>query len=65
MEANKYRELKRRLELVEAVYRRPGSDGEKQAAALAIQRLRQRLQVFERYEQIQIRKPTYVIFEKV
>jgi hypothetical protein len=65
IEGDRFREIKRKLQLVQAVYDRPGTDGEKQAAALAIARLRQRLQGMQRYEAVRIRKPVFTVFDKV
>ena len=62
-EMKKYQELTDKLKRIEALYRRPGSDGEKQAAALAIQRLRHRLDSLKKYEPTPvIRKPVIPVF---
>lgn len=65
MESGKYQELTAKLRKVEALYRQPGTAGEKQAAALAIQRLRYRLDSLKKYEQFTIRKPVLPVFDAV
>lgn len=54
--------LKRKLERIEALYQRPGSPGEKQAAAIAINRLKSRIQALETYRKIEIKKYEFTIF---
>lgn len=65
MERVKYQELTEKLRKLEALYQRPGSDGEKQAAALAIQRVRYRLAAHKKYEQFTIRKPVIPVFDSI
>ena len=62
MDPKKQGELKKKLERMEALYARPGSPGEKQAAAIAINRLKSRLQALAVYQKIQVREYTFQIF---
>ncbi len=60
-------DLKRKLERIEALYHRPGSLGEKQAAAIALNKLRSKLQVAEVYTKaaMQVRKYEFKEFSKL
>ena len=58
-------DLKRKLERIEALYRRPGSPGEKQAAAAALNRLRSRMNVIEVYRKPVVREYEFVVFREV
>ncbi len=55
-------ELKRKLERIEALYRRPGTPGEKQAAAIAMNRLKSRLHALEAYSKLEIKEYEYTLF---
>lgn len=58
-------DLKRKLERIEALYRRPGSEGEKQAAAAALNRLRSRLQVVDLYQKrVEVRDYVFTVFKQ-
>lgn len=55
-------ELKRKLERIEALYRRPGSDGEKQAAAIAANKIREKLRVVSVYSKPVIKEYQFEVF---
>lgn len=65
VEAKKYEELTQKLERIEALYLRATTQGERQAAALAMQRVRYRLDSLKKYERFVIRKPVLTVFESV
>lgn len=52
----------RKLARIEALYERPGTPGEKAAAALAIHRLRAKLQALDAYLKPEIRKYEFTVF---
>lgn len=58
-------ELMRKLERIEALYRRPGSPGEKQAAAVALNRLRSRLFAVQTYQKVEIKEYQFTVFREV
>jgi hypothetical protein len=62
MNGEKYQELTRKLERIEALYRRATTSGERQAAALAMQRIRFRIESMRKYENAVIRKPVLTVF---
>jgi hypothetical protein len=64
---NKAKEdLLRKLQRIEALYHRPGSVGEKSAAAIAINRLKARLFAMESYsKQVEIRKYEFTVFKEI
>lgn len=55
-------EILRKLARIEALYERPGTPGEKAAAALAIHRLRAKLQALDAYLKPEIRKYEFTVF---
>ena len=65
MQRNTREELKRKLERIEALYRRPGSPGEKQAAAVALNRLRGRLAAVDSYRKVEIKEYVFKVFREV
>lgn len=54
-----------RLERLRALYARPGSEGERQAAARAIVRLQQKLNAVKKYQGVQIREYQFEVFEEI
>lgn len=60
-------ELKKKLERIEALYQRPGSPGEKTAAAIAMNRLKSRIAVLEAYAHRQQvpRKYEFTVFKEI
>jgi hypothetical protein len=60
-------ELKKKLERIEALYQRPGSVGEKTAAAIAMNRLKERIAVLETYARRQAapRKYEFTVFKEI
>ncbi len=66
MQRKSNEELMRKLERIEALYRRPGSPGEKQAAAVALNRLRGRLFAVQTYQQkVEVKEYTFTVFREV
>ncbi len=65
MQRKSSEELMRKLERIEALYRRPGSPGEKQAAAVALNRLRGRLFAVQSYKKVEIKKYEFTVFREV
>lgn len=61
----RFHELKSKLSRLEALYQRPGSDGEKTAAAIAIEKLRAKLRAFEQYEKPIRKEDEFVLFRFV
>jgi hypothetical protein len=58
------RTLQERLKRIEALYLRPGSEGEKQAAARAILKIRQKLAAASAYQRPVIRTYEFEQFDK-
>ncbi len=58
-------DLQRKIERIEALYRRPGTPGEKQAAAIALNRLRGRLHALETYRKVEIKEYEFTVFREV
>ncbi len=60
-------ELKKKLERIEALYQRPGSVGEKTAAAIAMNRLKGRIAVLETYAKRQAvpMKYEFTVFKEI
>jgi hypothetical protein len=58
-------DLKRKMERIEALYRRPGTPGEKQAAAIALNRLRSRLAALETYRKVEIKEYEFTVFRSI
>jgi hypothetical protein len=58
-------DLQRKIERIEALYRRPGTPGEKQAAAIALNRLRGRLHALETYRKVEIKEYAFTVFREV
>lgn len=64
MEADKRDRLLEKLRRVEALYRNPGSQGERQAAAAAIRRIQERLMALQKYSQLTVKTYEFVVFTK-
>ena len=64
MEAEKRNALMEKLRRVEALYRNPGSAGEREAAANAIRRIQEKLLALQKYSQLTVKKYEYVVFTK-
>ena len=64
MKKRSYDELVRKLHRIEALYRRPGTDGERAAAAHAMKRLQHRIASLRKYETLVIREYTPLVFTK-
>ena len=64
MKKRSYDELVRKLHRIEALYRRPGTEGERVAAAQAMKRIQHRLTGLRRYENLVIREYTPLVFTK-
>ncbi len=62
MERSSREELTRKLERIEALYHRPGTPGEKQAAAIALNRLRSRLAALNLYQKKEIKEYVFTVF---
>lgn len=54
----------RKLSLVEALYRNPGSPGEREAAAQAIRRIQEKLYNLKKYSQMTVREYEFAVFTK-
>lgn len=59
-----YSELLRKIERIQALYARPGSEGEKRAAAAAIQRLQVKLHQLRTYAPRTPVKYEFQVFKK-
>ena len=64
MEAEKRKALLEKLRRVEALYRNPGSQGEREAAAHAIRRIQEKLQALQKYSQLTVKEYEFVVFTK-
>lgn len=60
----KQNELEEKLRRVEALYRNPGSDGERIAAATAMRRIQERLSALKKYSQLTVKEYKFAIFTK-
>lgn len=58
------RDLEQRLKRIEALYERPGSEGERQAAARALSKLRQKMQVVRVYQKVTVREYQFEQFDR-
>jgi predicted ArsR family transcriptional regulator len=58
------RDLEQRLKRIEALYERPGSEGERQAAARALSKLRKKMQVVRVYQKVTIREYQFEQFDR-
>ena len=58
------RVLQEKLRRIEALHARPGSDGEKQAAARAILKIKKRLEAISVYQRPTIREYEFQQFDK-
>jgi len=58
-------ELKQKIERIEALYRRPGTPGEKQAAAVALNRLRAKVRALDSYKKVEIQEYEFTVFREV
>lgn len=58
------RDLEQRLKRIEALYERPGSEGERQAAARALSKLRKKMQVVKVYQKVTIREYQFEQFDR-
>lgn len=64
MEAQKRNALMEKLRRVEALYRNPGSAGEREAAAHAIRRIQEKLLALQKYSQLTVKEYEFVVFTK-
>jgi hypothetical protein len=58
------RDLEQRLKRIEALYERPGSEGERQAAARALSKLRKKMQVVRVYQKVTVREYQFEQFDR-
>ncbi|GEM_PF-5632008 len=58
------RDLEQRLKRIEALYERPGSEGERHAAARALSKLRKKMQVVKVYQKVTIREYQFEQFDR-
>lgn len=64
MEQLKQNALVEKLRRVEALYRNPGSEGERQAAAAAIRRIQEKLFAVKQYSQLTAKSYEFAVFTK-
>ena len=64
MKALEQKKLLEKLRRVENLYRNPGSQGEREAAASAIRRIQERLQALQKYSHLTVKPYEFVVFTK-